>query len=581
MHLEARKFLDYCAKHFPSFYKGKALDVGSGDINGTNKQYFTGATYIGCDIFAGPNVDIVSKCHELPFPDEEFDIVISSECFEHDMYFDKSIAKIAQMLKSGGLFVFTCASTGRAEHGTRRTSPFASLTTKINDNVWADYYGNVTEKDVLRIPGFSETFPFQRFYYNPDSKDLYFVGIKGLSLDDTTLRSVLRNVPDYLSDCKIPTFDYIGQKKTVVVYVYHDYNTNVEFFIKHGLFESNKVDFIIVNNKNPLASKTSGLSLPSSSNVSLMERPNIGHDFGGWSDAIFKNCLSEKYDYFILINSTVRGPFLPPWYQVKDWTGLFTRLIDCETKLTGTTIGLVHGRPVIQSMLLCFDRQGLEIGIKDNIFSPNPVQKEKGRVVMENEVQFSLSIANYGYRVRSIMAAYYNTVFEKPVVTKEPIIEHCMTNGYFGVNIHPYEIIFIKDNRDINKNLDIDAVTRHHCSGFDCFSVAAKLTSSFVVTPSVPMSYVAPLSIKASAFAQNHNTVPTPTVPTSTLTPTITNPTSSTFTYKRSSNRVPYDFDWKMYLELNPDLRAHIPTREMAIFHWSSYGLREGRKYLK
>ena len=376
MHEEARKFLDYCHKYFTKFYTGKALDVGSADINGKNKKYFgKGASYIGCDLLPGPNVDLVGKCSDLPFGDGEFDIIISSECFEHDMYYEKSILKIVSMLKEGGLFVFTCASTGRPEHGTRRSGAYASLTTKIGDSAWADYYKNLTERDVLGIPGFADAFcGYSRFYYNPNSNDLYFVGIKGKSGGNVGY------IPDYHSNFKIGTLSYTNNLKTVVVFVYHQFNTNVDFFIKHGLFESDKVDFIVVSNSGSPGGSGGDLDqklkLPSYPNVTQMHRLNIGHDFGGWSDAIFKHGLKDKYDYFIMINSTVRGPFIPPCYKVGDWTELFTRLIDFETKLSGTTVAFVDGKAIIQSMLLCFDKVGLEIGIKDGIYGQKSSPKD-------------------------------------------------------------------------------------------------------------------------------------------------------------------------------------------------------------
>ena len=556
MHLEAQKFLDYCYKNFTKFYIGKALDVGSGDINGTNKKYFNNASsYVGCDIYPAKNVDIVSKCHELSFQDDEFDIIISSECFEHDMYYEKSIAKIMKMLKQGGLFVFTCAGTGRPEHGTRRTSPYASLTTKINDAGWADYYKNLTETDVLNVLGFAQTFPYSRFYYNPKSNDLYFVGIKGF-----IGVSLCSTIPDYHADYKIGTQSYNNCRKTVVVYVYHQFNTNVDFFLKHGIFESDKVDFIIVCNDD----KSKPLKLPTCSNVSQMTRQNIGHDFGGWSDALFKNGLKDKYDFFLLINSTVRGPFLPPWCQLTDWTELFTRLIDFETKLSGTTIGLVDGKAIIQSMVLCFDRIGLDIAIKDQIISPNPVQKTKERVVNEHEVQFSLSIHKYGYKVRPIMAAYYKTNLSGAIPTQTHVVDHCMTNGYFGVNLHPYEVIFIKDNRDINKNLDINAVTRHHNSGFDSSKTIGKIVPQFVVTQATPFS-TGGVGIGGSC-EPNKNSVGCGV--------------GTVFATKRSTV-VPIDFDWNVYLELNPDIRNSIQTKEKAVYHWTYYGSREARVYKK
>ena len=576
MHIEARRFLDYCYKYFESFYKGKALDVGSGDINGTNKSYFNNMTYIGCDIFPSNNVDIVSKCHELPFNEEEFDIIISSECFEHDMYWEKSISKIMSMLKQNGLFVFTCASTGRGEHGTRRTSEYASLTTKINDDVWADYYKNLTERDILSILGFSQTFPFHRFYYNNDSKDLYFVGIKG---------SNVPYVPDYLSDYKILTHTCIQMRKTVVVYVYHEFNTNVDVFLKHGVFESDFVDFIFVCNGNH------ALALPQYKNVSMFNRPNIGHDFGGWSDAIFKFNLRDKYDYFILINSTVRGPLLPPWSHISDWTQIFTRLIDFETKLAGTTIGIVNGVPILQSMVLCFDNIGLDVAIKENIFIPNPIQKSKFDVVMENELGFSKSIFKHGYKIRSIMSSYYKTNLSNVIKTKDHIIQHCSNNGYFGVNLHPYELVFIKDNVNINNNLDIDSCTRHLLNGFDSTKPSSHIP--FKITPSTPMSIIPSIT----------PTITSPTIPktiskriSKRISPNIdshkndenTTITDHIFTKKsniliRSSNspisKIPDDFDWKQYVLMNPDIKKRISTEDKAKFHWTHYGWGEHRKY--
>lgn len=179
MHPEARNFLDYIYNTYLSKqYYPVVLDVGSGDINGNNRQYCPNSIYIGVDIAAGPNVDIVSKCHELPYKDNTFDLIISSECFEHDMYYEQSIQKIMHLLKPGGLFVFTCASTGREEHGTLKCHAFASFTTKINDIQWNNYYKNLTKNDIINIPDFNNTFNYYQFYYNSYMHDLYFIGIK-------------------------------------------------------------------------------------------------------------------------------------------------------------------------------------------------------------------------------------------------------------------------------------------------------------------------------------------------------------------------------------------------------------------
>ncbi|NBU15967.1 MAG: class I SAM-dependent methyltransferase [Actinobacteria bacterium] len=179
MHPEARHFLDYCKAVFAAWYEGTTvLDVGSGDINGNNRHYFARGTYVGCDIAEGPNVDVVCPCHLLPFGPGSFDVIISTECLEHDMHYPKTLAKIVDLLRPGGLFVMTCASTGRAEHGTMRCHSTESFTTRLSDE-WRDYYRNLTAQDVRDVMDVGAgVFAYHRFYYNARSHDLYFVGVK-------------------------------------------------------------------------------------------------------------------------------------------------------------------------------------------------------------------------------------------------------------------------------------------------------------------------------------------------------------------------------------------------------------------
>jgi SAM-dependent methyltransferase len=181
MHPEARHFLDFVRRHLAARFRGDVLDVGSGDINGTNRGYFPTETcrYTGCDLVAGPNVDVVSPCHELPFGPASFDVVISSECLEHDMHWRKTVGKIVEMVRPGGLFVMTCATTGRAEHGTLRTRAGDSFSTMLGDDeAWQNYYGNLTEEDLRGVVAVEDTFSWARFHVNTASRDLYFAGVK-------------------------------------------------------------------------------------------------------------------------------------------------------------------------------------------------------------------------------------------------------------------------------------------------------------------------------------------------------------------------------------------------------------------
>lgn len=179
MHQQAIDFMLFVKKMFGNYYIDKRiLDVGAGDINGNNRFLFENCEYNGNDVIPAKNVTIVSKTKDLPFPDNTFDTIVSTECFEHDPEYKESFLKIYSMLKTDGLFCFTCASTGRPEHGTRRTSPTDSYGTIGNLEDMSDYYKNLTEKDLNEVLPLNKLFSVWDTYYNGETKDLYFLGIK-------------------------------------------------------------------------------------------------------------------------------------------------------------------------------------------------------------------------------------------------------------------------------------------------------------------------------------------------------------------------------------------------------------------
>ncbi len=180
MHKEVK---DYCLKIldiYPTYFEdANVLDVGSLDINGNNRYLFKNATYNGLDLAIGENVDIVSPMHLFKAPDAFYDFIISTECFEHDMFYVQSIQNIIRLLKPNGAFLFTCASTNRHEHGTERTDGGYSAPFLLDmDNSWRNYYKNLTAEDIQSIAGFNDVWDFYKFEYNANYTDLYFFGVK-------------------------------------------------------------------------------------------------------------------------------------------------------------------------------------------------------------------------------------------------------------------------------------------------------------------------------------------------------------------------------------------------------------------
>lgn len=167
--------IDYCIlmkSLFPYYFKYRSvLDIGSMDINGNNKYLFNMCNYLGVDIGPGKNVDYIGYGHKLTFENGEFDTIITTEVAEHDKYWPQTMTNAIRMLDGGGALIFTCATTGRPEHGTKRTDEFSSPYT-------TDYYKNVTEEMLRSINGFNEAWEYCRFSVNNESHDLQFFGIK-------------------------------------------------------------------------------------------------------------------------------------------------------------------------------------------------------------------------------------------------------------------------------------------------------------------------------------------------------------------------------------------------------------------
>jgi len=170
MHQSSVDFMN-CVKLFnPNSFKNKrVLDVGSQDINGNNRYLFENCIYVGLDLGTGLNVDVVSHIADYQ-PTYLFDTIISTNALEHDKRYKESFQAIAiDLLKSGGLFAFSCASHGSIEHGT--TEHYSGHSPHTND-----HYKNLDENDVRESLDLDIYFSSYNFQINVN--DLQFWGIR-------------------------------------------------------------------------------------------------------------------------------------------------------------------------------------------------------------------------------------------------------------------------------------------------------------------------------------------------------------------------------------------------------------------
>lgn len=186
MHGAQQEFYKSVKRDFPEFFtKSKVLEIGSLNINGTIRQYFTDCSpYIGVDVGEGPCVDVVAFGQDLDYEDESFDHCTSSELFEHCAAWKEVFINMHRMTRKNGLVTFTCAwgpsgpnrqKLGRPEHGTTRSDIGSSpLTVALG----IEYYENRNSQDFEETFNMGELFSDYKFIDNDINLDLYFWGIR-------------------------------------------------------------------------------------------------------------------------------------------------------------------------------------------------------------------------------------------------------------------------------------------------------------------------------------------------------------------------------------------------------------------
>lgn len=156
---------------------GRYLDLGGYDVNGTVHDLVR-RTVVDADVHItvldyreGPGVDIVADARTF-MTDVKYDAVISTELLEHVAPLPDLpdidgwrlvIGAASDALRPGGVFVGTCASTGRGAHA-------------ADGSGWAangEHYANVDPADLddcLRDFGFVDV----TVTYNPHPGDVYW-----------------------------------------------------------------------------------------------------------------------------------------------------------------------------------------------------------------------------------------------------------------------------------------------------------------------------------------------------------------------------------------------------------------------
>jgi len=248
-----------------------------------------------------------------------------------------------------------------------------------------------------------------------------------------------------------------------ILIVYHFFQKDeiyIDNFYHFFLFGyDSRFDYVVL-----IAGKAT-IELPQAENIRYIYTENINNDFGGYC-ALFKDFHDiNHYDYYIFVNSSVRGPFLPS-YVGKSWVETYIDLFSENVGGVGTVIcnldpkhglalsykeefGDTHSYAHFQTTAYVLTsevvRKLMELGfynVKERL--------SKEQVIERYEIRLSQLIIKFGYQIKAILPEFNKIDYSEPFLELNPTSSYgdpSPAGSYFGRTIHPYEAIFVKTNR--------------------------------------------------------------------------------------------------------------------------------------
>jgi hypothetical protein len=257
-----------------------------------------------------------------------------------------------------------------------------------------------------------------------------------------------------------------------VVYHYFEadstYKDNLIYFLSTAIFKD--IDYYIIISGNCTA------KLPESNNIKYIYTPNKNNDYGGYVEFFKKT--TQEYDYYIFVNSSTRGPFLPAYYSGR-WVNPFIEKLIGNTQLVGGSVNLLsefshyskaldstrkYKPPYhhIQTTAFAMTKQAKNYLVKIGFFG-NESKMIKNEVIQNYEIGLSTEILNNGWDISTIQSIYANfNNYNTNDLPKNHSCKHGDTlqkNNFFSRTLTPFDLIFIKTNRDLLTDTELASYT--------------------------------------------------------------------------------------------------------------------------
>jgi hypothetical protein len=200
------------------------------------------------------------------------------------------------------------------------------------------------------------------------------------------------------------------------------------------------------------------------SHVTILHRPNACYDWGAFGWALQHPTVTERsagYKYWVLLNSSVRGPFVPGLVDKKmAWHRLLTTqlegandvhivgpVISCEGSPfngpEGVAKGIWRRNPHVQSWLLAMDAVAMHVIRTQS--QALTCAKDRWEAIWNGELGSSLALLNAGYNLASLLPRYQGVDWRDPVAAKcNQAVNPAGDGAFDGLTLMPSDTLFVK-----------------------------------------------------------------------------------------------------------------------------------------
>jgi len=247
--------------------------------------------------------------------------------------------------------------------------------------------------------------------------------------------------------------------KTLVLYCYREDNdtiTNLSFFLKHGVIEHPDYHYAFIINNNACS-----IPIQETANIKVYKRTDDEYDlytYKWYFQTIKPPYTFERY-YFI--NSSCIGPFIPPIVEM-NWIELFNiklesydliapiiefppdsvgyNLLDIDTTLNV---------PFLHSYMFGINKQSIHLFI--DLLTHNEESTQQNAIYLERMLTSKYLLQSK--KIYSFLLAFKNinindsNMWDYRLWNKNMVTCYEVPNNYFGIDVNPFEVIFVKNIR--------------------------------------------------------------------------------------------------------------------------------------